>query len=181
MNPEKIHGSPHFPHVLGFAGHRTVKNTDLLREAILREIRAHKQIHGANSICYSSAAAGADLVFLDAAKSLGCKIWVILPFPADRFARDFESSAEWDTASALMQCAAWHGTLTPDPGEVPAENEYQFAARRILRLAGHMLFYWDGRPARGPGGTAETIDDSKRENIPFRIIDARTMEISGPA
>jgi len=178
MNPGNIQGAPHLPHVLGFAGHRSVKNPGHLRKVIVDEIHAHLRIHGDQAICYSSAAAGADLVFLDAAATLGCTSWVILPFPASRFAEDFESPAEWEKARAFMQSADWHGTLTPDPAEPPAENEYQFAARRILRVAGQMLFYWDGQPARGPGGTAETIDDAIRENIPARIINADTLAIT---
>ncbi len=177
MNPAEIHGAPHLPQVLGFAGHRTVKHPERLREIILEEIRAHQEIHGCDAVCCSSAAAGADLIFLDAAGLLGCTTWVILPFPEDRFAEDFESPADWERAKSHIHAVAWHGTLKPEPGEALAENAYQFTARRMLRIAGRMLFFWDGQPARGPGGTAETIEDAKRANIPSRIIDADRMEI----
>lgn len=40
------------------------------------------------------------------------------------------------------------------------------------------FFLGDGQPARGPGGTAETIEDARRIKIPARIIHAGTMEIA---
>jgi len=177
MNPAVLKNPAHLPNVLGFAGHRMVEDPLRLREIIDGEIAAHVREHGGHAICYSSAAAGSDLVFLESAAAQGCEYWVVLPFPADQFARDFDSSAEWDRARRLIERAAWHGVLAPDPGEPPADNEYQFAARHILRLAGRMLFYWDGQPARGPGGTAETVDDALHENIPARVIDAGTLAL----
>jgi hypothetical protein len=177
MTPLDLTGNSHLPHVLGFAGHRRVADAAGLRAVFDSEIAAHRQAHGENAVCYSSAAAGADLVFLESAVAQGCALWIILPFPAGRFKEDFESPAEWDRSRALMAQAAWCGVLDPTPGEAPAENAYQFAARRILRLAGRMLFFWDREPARGPGGTAETVDDTLRENIPCRVIDARTLAV----
>ncbi len=177
MNSAELANATHLPNVLGFAGHRTVAKPERLREIIHREIQAHAHAHAGKSICFSSAAAGADLIFLEAAAAIGCTTWILLPFPESRFAQDFDSPAEWQRASGLIHRAAWSGTLDPDPGDPPAENSYQFTARRILRLAGRMLFFWDGEPPRGPGGTAETIEDARRERIPFRIIDAHTLEI----
>lgn len=178
MNPAELTNQSHLPHVLGFAGHRTVNDPDRLGEILHREIAAHVDAFGEKSVCYSSAAAGADLLFQEAAAALGCIRWILLPFPAARFAEDFDSPAEWRRAESLMHTAAWHGVLAPAPGEPPADNAYQFTARRILHLAGRMVFFWDGQPPRGPGGTAETIDDARREKIPARIIDAHTLAVS---
>jgi hypothetical protein len=177
MIPPDLTKERHLPRVLGFAGHRKVADPERLREIIDAEIAAHLRTFGKNAVCYSSAAAGADLVFLESAASLGCPFWVILPFPAGRFAKDFDSPTEWERALALMGQAAWCGVLDPAPDEAPAENAYQFAARRMLQLSGRMLFFWDGEPARGPGGTAETVEDARREKIPSRVIDAHTLTV----
>jgi hypothetical protein len=64
------------------------------------------------------------------------------------------------------------------PGGEEAPAAYHVVAREILGIADRMLFAWDGQPPRGLGGTGETVAEAARWNIPARIIDARTLEVS---
>lgn len=53
------------------------------------------------------------------------------------------------------------------------------ASREILDVADAMIFVWDGKPARGIGGTGETVADARDRCVPHRIIDA-TSGVAGP-
>ena len=72
--------------LLGFAGHRAVPDPQGLRECILGELTDMKALLGDRITAISSAAAGADLIFLGACASLRIPAIVILPCPDGRFA-----------------------------------------------------------------------------------------------
>ncbi len=161
------------PKVIGFAGHRNVPDRMALGEVIRRELGEMKDALGGRVIAISSAAAGADLVFLRACVDLRIPMVVVLPFPEERFSEDFEDPREWELAEKLLGVAlSRHVT----PGGKEAPEAYQAASRNLLEWADAFLFAWDGKPPRGVGGTGETVEDSRDAGIPTRVIDATSLE-----
>lgn len=162
--------------ILGFAGHRTLTDPQAVGESIRQSIRDfRKQIDG-ELIGRASAAAGADLLFLEACRDAGLPYSVVLPFNEDRFREDFESETEWSRAKALIDGAA---CVEIAPGHEGAPEAYHLASREILDVADAMIFVWDGEPARGIGGTGESVADARDRGLPHRIIDA-TSGVAGP-
>jgi hypothetical protein len=160
--------------IIGFAGHRQIADPVAVKAAILTALREfHHEVAG-ELTGRSSAAAGADLLFLEACRELGLAYSVVLPFPEERFKEDFEDEAEWSKAKALIDAAA---NVEIAPGNEVAPAAYHLAAREILDVCDAMLFLWDGEPARGIGGTAESVTEARERGVPHRIIDAKTAQL----
>ena len=121
------------PKLLGFAGHRAVPDPEGLRAAIRREVEAMRGTLGKRMIAVCGAAAGADLVFLKACVELRVPAIVILPFPEERFAGDFEDQEEWALALRLSGVALARYVA---PGGLGAPVAYQAVSRLLLEWAG---------------------------------------------
>lgn len=158
-----------FPRVwiIGFAGHRRVPDPAAAKAAVLETLREFRDGAEGEVVGRASAAAGADLLFLEACRELGLAYSVVLPFPADRFREDFDDPEEWARAESLIAGAAHAGIA---PGHQGPPEAYHLAAREILDVADAMIFLWDGLPARGIGGTAESIGEARGRGLPHRII-----------
>lgn len=155
--------------IIGFAGHRQVAEPDRARQAIRAALEDFRE--GVDGILTgrASAAAGADLLFLDVCRELGLAYSVVLPFAEERFADDFEDPAEWRRARELIAGAS---SVEIAPGNEGAPEAYHLAAREILDVCDAMLFLWNGLPARGIGGTAESVAECRERALPYRVIDA---------
>lgn len=158
---------------VGFAGHRAVSDPAAAKAAIARELEIIRGTIEGELVGISSAAAGADLLFLEACGEAAVRTVVLLPFSRERFHEDFEDEAEWQRACKLMD-AAWWCEVSPGGEEAPAA--YHVVARESLDIAERMLFLWDGKAPRGLGGTGETVLETRERRIPARIISADTLE-----
>ncbi|BCU76581.1 hypothetical protein [Luteolibacter sp. LG18] len=156
-----------------FAGHRAVPDPAAAKAAIARELETIRGTIEGELIGLSSAAAGADLLFLEACAEAGIRTVVLLPFPRERFREDFEDEIEWARACRLMD-AAWWCEVSPGGEDAPAA--YHVVARETLDIADRLLFLWDGKAPRGLGGTGETVLETRERRIPSRIIAADTLE-----
>lgn len=161
------------PKILGFAGHRDIPDPGELRKVVRDEVSAMKEALGGRVIGISGAAAGADLVFLRACVDLRIPMIVVLPFSETRFAEDFEDPAEWDLAEKLMGVAL---AKYVTPGRKEAPEAYRSVSRNLIEWTDAFLFAWDGMPARGTGGTGETVDEAREVGIPTRVIDAASLD-----
>jgi hypothetical protein len=161
--------------ILGFAGHRSLPDPAAVEASIRAAIESfRKQVDG-EVMGRASAASGADVLFLEACRDTGLAYSVVLPFAEERFREDFDSETEWARSKALIDGAA---SVEIAPGHEGAPEAYHLAAREILDVADAMLFVWDGKPARGIGGTEETIADSRERRVPHQIIRAEDGELS---
>lgn len=160
---------------VGFAGHRAVADPVAAKAAIARELETIRATVSGELVGISSAAAGADLLFLDACGDAGLKTVILLPFSKERFRDDFDDPAEWEHACRGID-AAWWCEVSPGGEDAPAA--YHVVARESLEMADRMIFLWNGQPARGLGGTAETVKEARERGIPSRVIDATTLEVS---
>ncbi len=162
--------------IIGFAGHRAVADPPALKAAIIAVLREFQAGVEGELSGRASAAAGADLLFLEACRELGLGYSVVLPFGEERFREDFDDPAEWARAKVLMESAA---NVEIAPGNEVAPEAYHLAAREILDVCDAMIFAWDGQPARGIGGTAESVAEARERGLPLRVIDAATLQ-AGP-
>ena len=160
--------------IIGFAGHRRIVDPVAVKASILTALREFRDGVDGQLTGRSSAAAGADLIFLETCRELGLAYSVVLPFPEERFREDFDDEAEWAKAKAVIDGAA---NVEIAPGNEVAPAAYHLAAREILDVCDAMLFLWDGQPARGSGGTAESVTEARERGVPYRIIDAETARM----
>jgi hypothetical protein len=153
-------------HVVGFTGHRQladVSGTQAAITAILEELR--REAPG-EWIALSSAAAGADLIFVKAALELGLGWEAVLPLPLVDFERDF-APRDWLEVKALL-ARAEHLEVSSEPGS--REEAYLTGGFEIVNNCDVLLAVWDGLPARGKGGTADVVGYARAMGRPIVII-----------
>ncbi len=116
----------------------------------------------------SMLAEGADrLVAEEALRTPGGALEVILPRPAEDYARDFgpEGSPSRLHFAALLARASGLRVVPPDDAA-----EYRAAGRAIVEAADAVLGMWDGREAQGPGGTGELVGWAQARGTPVFVV-----------
>ena len=106
----------------------------------------------------TSLAIGADQLLARLVLELGGTIHAVLPF-AD-IERSF-SAADIDAYRELVQQA----TVEVLQVSGSDEDRYLAAGHRVVELSDVMLAVWDGRPAKGKGGTADVVAYAIRHDV----------------
>ena len=98
-----------------------------------------------------SLAAGADQLFARLVLEVGGRLHVVIP--CDGFERTFGPG---DLATYRELCAAAAETTLLDFDE-PGEPAYHAAGIHVVEHCDLLAAVWDGRPARGLGGTGDVV------------------------
>ncbi|MFM8364340.1 MAG: TRAFs-binding domain-containing protein, partial [Verrucomicrobiota bacterium] len=148
-----------------------------LRQRLLEWLREN-QIR----IVYSSAAAGADLVFLDAARELGIETHVFLPYPKEGFLRRSVEECGPAWVEKFEEALAAADTVTVVEDQTPQDDgaALRFCIKLLTAAASSMasaadwplkpLAVWDGLPAAGPGGTADSVAFWNSAGLAVKIL-----------
>lgn len=144
---------------------------------------------GPLDLALCQAAAGGDLMFLEACQSraVGCRI--LLPFDEATFIDD-SILASIDGAHWLERWRALQAALPEPPRQMPTElgptpagsDPYERCNRWLLNTALafgpqrlRLLCLWNGLDGDGPGGVRHMIDEARRRAGTVRWIDTRTL------
>ena len=103
-------------------------------------------------------AVGADSLFAELILQHGGSLEAILPFP------EYEQELpvpQRDRYHALLSLASATTVLEKRDSK---EDAYFEAGKKVVEAADIVLAVWDGRPARGPGGTADIVEYARQEN-----------------
>lgn len=164
---------------LGVTGHRNIDVKDkTLINRIKAELRSIRETHQETEfVIISGLAEGADrLVAKLAQKELNAKLIAVLAVPEESFKMDFadaNSRREFKTllnksetiiTSPLLSKKAWQ-SYTPS-----RNNQYAWIGAFIAVHSNYLLAIWDGKPARGRGGTAEVVRWFKGGRIPKLML-----------
>ena len=160
-------------HVVGFTGHRQVKDEAGVAR-VLREVLAGlKAEPGVEWLALSSIAAGSDMLFARTAIDLGLGWEVVLPMPPAEFRRDFQDQ-EWTGVESLLAKAEQVRVI----GErTQRDDAYLDSGMETVNHSDLLLAVWDGEPARGRGGTAEIVAYAREIGRPILIIDSHTLAV----
>ncbi|MBI2764834.1 MAG: hypothetical protein HYX53_02855 [Chloroflexi bacterium] len=148
---------------------------------VTRAISASLDEGGAREGCLavSSAAAGGDLLFIEAALALRMKVAVCLPFDEQRFLASSVAFAGVEWTKRYQRSTRAPGVtlrvlpLAPPPGANPYErcNRWQlYSALASGASSVRGIVVWNGRTGDGPGGTGHMVDEMRRRGIPVEII-----------
>ncbi|MEO6244657.1 MAG: DUF4231 domain-containing protein [Opitutaceae bacterium] len=162
-----------FFHVVGFTGHRQLADAAGVAAAIAEVLLELQREAPGEWIAMSSAAAGADLIFVRAALELGLGWEAVLPLPLVDFERDFPSE-EWPEVKALLHRAE-HLEVAAEPGS--REEAYLTGGFEIVNNCDVLLAVWDGLPARGKGGTADVVAYARAMGRPVVILNPETKVV----
>jgi len=159
--------------VIGFSGHRKLADpkvaTDAIRKVFDRLAANHSPLASV-----SSAASGADTLFVEevARRKLPCLL--VLPFPKTRFQQDF-SPADWQRILPFIENAT---RVEEVAGEESAQGAYMEAGVMAADRADVMVAVWDGKPAAGFGGTGDVVAYVRELRKPLIVINPNSGEIA---
>lgn len=121
----------------------------------------------------SQLARGSDQLVAEAGLAHGYAIRAVLPFAPELFVEDFEREADRETFFSLRDRAeaVWH---LPGNREQP-EQAYALAGEATVAQSDLLIAIWDGRTARGLGGTGDVVDYAVRRGVPviYLQVDGR--------
>lgn len=144
------------------SGHRGLPpETTALVEAAVGEALA---VHAPDVVGLSCLADGADQIFARAVLRAGGRLEVVIP--AEQYRANLPAEA-WDAYDALMSRAARVHRL----GFIESTSQAHMAASLfMLDHADELLAVWDGKPARGYGGTADVVAEARARGMPVRVV-----------
>ncbi len=144
--------------LIGVTGHRDLDEADrpaLERavQACLSEIEALVPDGQHRLLC--GLAAGADQWVAQCALDRGWSLQAILAAPVDDYAKSLPASDALRLRQQFLPRCQEISILADSPG---GDSGYVAVAHALARQASALIALWDGRPSRGPGGTADTVE-----------------------
>lgn len=147
---------------VGVTGHRWQEEPAGLRARLERVMALLGQGRAVRLV--SALAEGADRLVAELALAQGAELVALLPFPRDSYESDFASRWSRQRFRELLDRATEVVEMSPAPAERSAG--YAAAGRAVLDRSDVLVAVWDGRPARGVGGTAGVVSEARDRGIP---------------
>ena len=164
---------------IGVTGHRDIAMDDeRLRTTVVRELeRLQGAALGQRPVVLSCLAEGADrLVARLAVDHLAAELVAVLPVHPRDYRRDFGSAASRREFDALLATAGRRVTIddrAAPTGGTPSDERarrYALAGAWLVERSSVLVAIWDGKPARGVGGTAQIVGWMVSGRIPRRYL-----------
>jgi len=148
---------------IGVTGHRSIPQE--LHAHVLEGLRAALCGHDGSLEALSSLAVGADQLFADMALAHGAELTAVIP--SGDYEAGFADEAELERYRALKARAAREVRL-----DFPhaTDEAYYAAGAYIADHCDRLLAVWDGRPARGLGGTGDIVTYARSLGRPVTVI-----------
>ncbi|WP_416983941.1 hypothetical protein [Streptomyces sp. T028] len=148
---------------VGVTGHRSIPASVLpyVRSALRRQFsRTDVELEAVSSL-----AAGADQLFADTALEYGVPVTAVIP------GMDYETHLGGTEARRTYRRILNSCTTRVDlPLQPTHEMAYVAAGQWIVEHVDHLIAVWDGRPARGPGGTGDVVAYARRLGVPVTVL-----------
>ena len=146
----------------GVTGHRILPPgvAEFAVEHWRRVLPTGDLLHGVSSL-----ADGADQLFAEHVLSTGGTLEAVLP--CEGYAASLISDDSRSRLADLRRAAATVVTL---PFPAPSERAYLAAGHAMVDRSDHLFAVWDGRPARGPGGTADVVAYARSRGRPVPVL-----------
>jgi hypothetical protein len=146
---------------IGIAGHQDLPKaaTDFIRQGIRDVLAQYDDVVG-----YSSLAAGADQLFAVEVLSRGGRLHAVVP------SAGYETTLDGDAAELYVRLLAAASDTTQLAFPAPGEPAYEAAGQWIAEHSELLIAVWDGLPARGRGGTADTVAYARELDREVQVI-----------
>lgn len=167
---------------IGITGHQRLESAEcwewVRRElaALLQaaQLPAELQRHAGEALsAYSSLAAGADQEFAEAAVRANIPLVVIVP--SRGYERAFSDPAALTRYRALLEHAA---DVRIELFDKPSEEAFLAAGKSLVDAVDLLIAVWDGRPAKGKGGTAEVVAYARQQGRALVLLDPALRTIT---
>ena len=149
--------------IVGVTGHQDIPDAALafVEQGITQVLRRL----GSEFTGISPLAAGADQLFAEIVLRLGGRLHVVIP--CEKYETTFVDSQTLHRFRELLEKAAIIETLKHAR---PSEKAFLDAGRRIVEFSQVLIAVWDGREARGKGGTANIVCYARKRRIEVVVV-----------
>ena len=147
---------------IAVSGHRSLPARTV--ELIDERIRALLSGYAPDVVGVSCLADGADQVFAQAVRDLGGRIEVIVP--AERYREGLSEDAHEQYDRLFAQAVS----VRRLPFSDSTSESHMAASKLMVDEADELYAVWDGKPARGYGGTADVVAYARDRGTPVRVI-----------
>jgi hypothetical protein len=153
---------------IGVTGHQQLSGDAMewVRRELTHAVGAHLPAVGITCL-----AAGTDQVFADVVLALRGELIVYVPFA--RYRNEFPDEESRAHYEALLSRAAEVTVMSMPESK---QEAYLLAGRRVVEKAELVVAVWDGRPARGLGGTADIVEYAQSLGRPITILNPITFQ-----
>jgi hypothetical protein len=159
---------------IGVSGHRHLPDdprlVDIVRQALdrARRLAPSSEATSVRLGIVSSLAEGADrLLAWEVLQDPEAVLEAALPLPPDEYIKDFTAGPSTDAFHDLLGRAS---LVTGMPPAGNREQAYASAGRYVVDNSDVLIAVWDGEAARGTGGTAEAVQERKRQRRPLLVV-----------
>jgi hypothetical protein len=148
---------------IGISGHQDIPDQGIafVRSGITRVVSRS----GDDLVGVSSLAAGADQLFASIVLENGGRLHIIIP--SDDYETTFSGSKDLSQFQFLLKRADTVEKLTY---RSPSEDAYLAAGRRVVDSSNLLLAVWDGKPAKGKGGTADIVEYARHRGSKVEVV-----------
>ena len=148
---------------IAITGHRGLPAATerLIDQAIRQQLADHRN---GDLVGISNLADGADQLFAQAVLEAGGQLEVIVPAAQYRAGLPESAHGAYDALLARAGKVDHLDRLESN------EDAHMEASRTMLARADHLFAVWDGKPARGYGGTADVVAEARNRGIPVTVI-----------
>ncbi|OKI07332.1 hypothetical protein A6A06_35825 [Streptomyces sp. CB02923] len=148
---------------MGITGHRGLSAS--VEQCVRTELSERLRRHEPEELCgVSCLADGPDAWFAEIVLALGGRIEVVVPAERYRDGLPEGHHAVYDTL--LGRAADVHETQLRDS----SSEAHMAGSEMLVGLVDRVIAVWDGKPARGFGGTADVVAYARRVGVPVDII-----------
>jgi hypothetical protein len=148
---------------IAITGHRGLPTATerLINRAIREQLATYSS---SELVGVSNLADGADQLFAQAVLDAGGQLDVIVPAAEYRDGLPEEAHGTYD--ALLSRAASVHRLERVES----TEDAHMEASQAMLGRADRLFAVWDGKPARGYGGTADVVAEARNRGIPVTVI-----------
>lgn len=148
---------------IAISGHRGLPaGTEALVEAEVRAEVAKRA--GGELVGISCIADGPDSIFARSILENGGALIVVVP------AREYRASLPVEHHRVYDELHSAADEIVNLDREMSDSEAHQAGSVRMLDIADELLAVWDGKPARGYGGTADVVAVARERGMPVTVI-----------
>jgi hypothetical protein len=157
--------------IIGVTGHRFLSRLDRVRAGVDKALdRIEETFPAETTVVVSMLAEGADqLVAQRVLLHRATRLMAVLPLPESDYLEDFSSD---EARRAFLSLLGRADQIVYLPRTSSRDEAYLAAGRWLVDNCHALLAVWDGRPAQGPGGTADIVQSARERELPLAWVRA---------
>ncbi len=148
---------------IGITGHRGLppRTQALIAAALRKELEPYA---GAELVGVSCLAGGPDQLFARTVLDLGGTLEVVVP------AEQYREGLDPDERQGYDELVAKAKQVERLPFVESTEQAHLAAGQAVVDRSERLVAVWDGKPARGIGGTADIVGYARQKGVPVTVL-----------